>query len=445
MDSSRIASIQLSGLRPLGGAGDRDYARLRDMLMSRLGQRHAGLLAEPVYSPDGSRVDWYVRGAQRGVPLSSLPAPERELAEKRLDELRSDILRLAQTLETENSSGAALAACLRNAVTVPGPDNFYAIQHGDGTGYWPVLVAWAHSFDETPGYQGGLSTTIPLRPAPAAGSSRKQRVKDTAPPIQPSVATGTFAAADRTPLRWNWLLWPLFVLLLAIIFWLLLRACGFVPAPYSFLNFCRPLYSTSMMQQEETGRLLDVMRNLEQQLAVQQSDCANRRALLVPPDPSVTADPIPVPDPVPAPDPQEQGTRDLVIQSGGSLGRLQFTLTWEGRSDLDLAVTCPNGQTISYERKRNCGGTLDVDMMGARNSTSDGQQVENIFWGNDSDPPAGNFKIRVNHYSSHQDTRVSVPYRVVVFNEGSPPVAFEGSVSKQGGPGEQTHTYEYTR
>lgn len=44
--------------------------------------------------------------------------------------------------------------------------------------------------------------------------------------------------------------------------------------------------------------------------------------------------------------------------------KLQITLEWYSRTDLDLEVTCPCGTVIMFNKKKcdNCGSWLDKDM-----------------------------------------------------------------------------------
>src|SRR5690554_6687867 len=61
-------------------------------------------------------------------------------------------------------------------------------------------------------------------------------------------------------------------------------------------------------------------------------------------------------------------------------GDVQVTLRWNSRADLDLAVTAPSGETVSYlYPSSHSGGRLDVDSnAGCRTSLQN--PVENVFW-----------------------------------------------------------------
>lgn len=73
-------------------------------------------------------------------------------------------------------------------------------------------------------------------------------------------------------------------------------------------------------------------------------------------------------------------------------GDVKVTLTWDTTADLDLYVTEPNGETISYlNRSSSTGGQLDRD-------DRDGFGPENIFWPTGS-APSGQYSVTVKHFS----------------------------------------------
>ena len=77
-------------------------------------------------------------------------------------------------------------------------------------------------------------------------------------------------------------------------------------------------------------------------------------------------------------------------------GDVQVTLRWNSTADLDLAVTDPTGETVSYASPSSAtGGSLDVDSnRGCAGSTT---PVENIFWPTGS-APDGVYTIKVDYY-----------------------------------------------
>ncbi|WP_372423382.1 hypothetical protein [Salinarimonas chemoclinalis] len=435
MDTIRIAATKLEGLRPLGGPGDRNHASLRDVIAARFGEEHALLLAEPVPKQDGTQIDWYVPGSRRAMPLQTLPEAERADVESRLATTRDEILAHADSVERTGPAGAALAKALRAAMVVPGPQSIYAVPV-EGGGYRPVLVAWAYATDgETPRYAGDvIARTSPRTAASAAGTEASGAGPATpAPPA--AIGPGTVVVVQReTP--WAWLLWLLLALLVAAILWLLLRSCGFGPAPLAFLDFCRPVVQARAADDAETGRLVDLVRDLERQVAAHEADC-RLRAAAVPPAPApliVQEEQEPTP---PAEPTIENEIRDRARREGGQEGALEITLAWDGRPDLDLRVECPGGGAIAFNARTCPGAVLDVDMNAGGSRTSD-TPVEHVSWPQ-GEPPTGTFRIVVTHFAPHGDTRAQVPFRVVVTDGGRTAMSVEGRVARGS---RETFTYE---
>ena len=78
-------------------------------------------------------------------------------------------------------------------------------------------------------------------------------------------------------------------------------------------------------------------------------------------------------------------------------GAVQVTLQWNTPVDLDLYVTDPSGDTVSYQNTSvGSGGELDVDARRSCQTTP--ETVENIIWR--ANPPRGAYTVRVNYYTA---------------------------------------------
>jgi hypothetical protein len=88
-----------------------------------------------------------------------------------------------------------------------------------------------------------------------------------------------------------------------------------------------------------------------------------------------------------------------VIDAGGKIGAVNVVLLWNSVDDLDLHVTCPNGEKINYLNRLKCGGALDIDMNGggSRLSTT---PVESVSWPAGASPPPGIYKVEVSRFRS---------------------------------------------
>lgn len=78
-------------------------------------------------------------------------------------------------------------------------------------------------------------------------------------------------------------------------------------------------------------------------------------------------------------------------------GDVRVTLRWADTADLDLSVTDPTGETVSYgSRSVSSGGTLDVDANAACENAL-AEPAENIVWPDTA--PSGRYTVTVALYS----------------------------------------------
>jgi hypothetical protein len=83
---------------------------------------------------------------------------------------------------------------------------------------------------------------------------------------------------------------------------------------------------------------------------------------------------------------------------GYSTGAIQITLAWNTGADIDMYVTDPFGNVVSYQNTQvPSGGMLDHDARGncrrGPNNT-----IENVYW-NSPQPPPGQYQIVLHYYS----------------------------------------------
>lgn len=83
---------------------------------------------------------------------------------------------------------------------------------------------------------------------------------------------------------------------------------------------------------------------------------------------------------------------------GYSTGAIQITLAWATGADLDLYVTDPQGETLSYSHTQTgSGGYLDHDARGFCRRDQPNNTIENIYW-NSPQPPRGNYQVAVHYW-----------------------------------------------
>jgi uncharacterized protein YfaP (DUF2135 family) len=119
-------------------------------------------------------------------------------------------------------------------------------------------------------------------------------------------------------------------------------------------------------------------------------------------------------------------------EGGRSDAPLTVTLIWDSVSDLDLWLTCPNGQRISYRNRSACGGALDIDQNADARRTR--EPVENVFFA--AAPRAGTYQVRVHNYAQRGG---ATNYQLRILKNGAPTV-HRGQLSRRG----QESVYSFT-
>jgi hypothetical protein len=90
-------------------------------------------------------------------------------------------------------------------------------------------------------------------------------------------------------------------------------------------------------------------------------------------------------------------------------GDVQVTLTWVGRADIDLYVTDPSGETVSYQVPLiSSGGQLDRDNKASNFIPG---RPENIFWPA-GEAPNGDYVVKVVYYGEVDSGEVPVDWTV---------------------------------
>ncbi|MBL9060532.1 MAG: hypothetical protein JNK88_10985 [Mangrovicoccus sp.] len=391
-------------------------------------------------------------------PLSALSETERAAVLARLDTLRAEIAAVAaEKAASPRQEDQRWAALLSAIQTVPDSrrldDILYAAEGQ------PVLVQWA-TRDENATVASAIledkiATARAERPLPPVGVARSG-----------PVLTGPAPAGGG----WGWLpallLWLLFLALLAAIYWLLLLGCALGPPFGPAIGRCTPLAAASPAQAAEDRRagLQDELAFLQQQLG-QAPQCPVETTLTDPPPPPVVPIPRPTPPPVqeteapPEPDPATDFDRARE-QAGGRTGDVTVTLLWNGHTDLDLSVRCPDGQVLKARnlmpegQPAACGGEIDVDAnLCARYDGAPGHHRACLEWGS---PPQmnpvenafflnaqaikGTYAVMVSHFAADgRDPAATIPFAVQV-RQGDGTEVARGAV----GPGDTTSVVEFT-
>lgn len=403
-----IATTSTTGLTPLGPPGQRSHILITDVLRERLGSDHARLFADPVASALSGRVDWYTDGEGAPIPFARLTRDEQNTLREALGRYSTDIAALAKNLkDARDPHDVQLGQALEQALEIPGEDSIFALRDGPDGSLRPVLINWGWVRSAQHQVRGVLSGYARIARV-ARTAPETARVLSAAAPLPPPVAQGWAI--------WPWLLivgWMLLAVLLASILWLLIRPCGLTPN--RFANFCpAPIEVTASDLSAERLVLENQIAAIERELTVADNAC----------QPVAPPQPLAPPPPEPEPEtPPNDALDQRLEERGGRTGDLNFTLFWNNKEDLDIFVTCPSNETVFYNKRTACGGTLDVD-ANRHAENAQNSAVENIFF---TDPSPGQYKIRVQLYGGRTGGRTD--FKLRIRQRGTQVQDFTGSVS----------------
>ena len=405
MSERLITTTSNEGVQTLGSAAQRSYELVTTTLLARLGPDMAALFAEPVTTSQGAAIEWYT--SQPGLPvrLADLPDAEAAAVRAQFDAQVARIAALADELAAQRSEqGFWLADALRNATATPDAQALWALRAADGR-LAPIVVNWGRVADTTGPVRGVLTAlaTRPVRALPAAAAPPPPPVAQSA--ALPGAAVPETAAMGGT--LWPWLLalgWLVLALLITLILWLMIAPCGVLPVS---VRHCSASAAAAALPAD--ALLGAEIAQLEARLGNQQRQCLAAR-------PTLPA--------APAGDRADLDRR--LIERGAASGReLTFTLIWQGPDDLDLSVTCPSGELISFRNPvGDCGGALDIDAnFPVERAVPD--PVENIGF---AQATPGRYRIGVLNSADRPPTAPQ-PFSVVVRQVDHPEQVYAGEVA----------------
>ena len=403
-DGSLIASTRNAELQVLGTGGQlavQAWDQISGYLRRARSPAHAALFAEPNPDADRGITDWYATGQGDAPLLESLPEPAQEAARDAFTRLQADIREEADRLRASTrESERFLGELISLALIIPSSDCLRVV---DGQ---PVLVAWGHAkLGEAPNPELLIGMTR------RRGGGAMAPMQIVGPPPAP-------------PEKRPWLFWLLGLLGLLLLLLLLLLLWR---DPFGWFKAAPP----QCVVQPGNMQLLDELRAAEAREAALRAEIAremlrlgDRRTACPPPEP-----PPPPPRRVeqsPPPPPPRQEDAERARREGARSGRVQIILGWDDRNDLDLMMTCPNGERLYFDNRQACGAVLDVD-RNAGNSGLTPTPVENIVFA--AEPAPGRYRILVWHFQNNPPAPASSPYRVTLKREGRPDQVFTGRVA----------------
>lgn len=423
---TKVAETSRRGLEPVNPKLVGQYDQLVSLLASRLGPDHAYLFAEPM--PLGAMgtgeadTAWYVKGTGDAVQLAALPQEAASRAYTQLVQLQADIDALAERMSSEGAVSQELARFLRDALVVPDAARIYVV---DGR---PVLVDWGYRLQSgmTVSAANAAGALTGRRPsdrslaAASGGAAGAASGGDGPPPPDAPAATSSSppppdpAARRRKILRI--LAVVLFALLALALAARLLLSCGLGPLWPSVLRHILPDHCPAITDSPALKAVEAEQRAAEAQLKARELALAEKTGRC-----SVECPPPPAPRPRDASTPvPEQEILDRTREM--PRGRVEITLAWDGRSDLDLVVHCPNGKLYFNSPLVNgipsaCGGSLVSDDLNAGGRTTD-RPVEHVIFANDPVPP-GLYRVEANFFRLYDESlRNPVPFTAILRVDG---------------------------
>lgn len=401
-----LATTSTEGLQPLGTAAQRSFELVSGTVRDRLGAEHAALFAEPVATAQGDVIDWHGTVSGRVMPLPDLPDEDRDRLRAHLGRLVGDIRAEADRLaQSDAAEDQRLSEALRNAVEIPDESMVRVVRDKNGDLH-PVLVHWAWVRDAQSSVRGVLTAMIP-RPVSAV-----------------DLGTGPVSAPAGLHPGWWWLIvlgWLLLALMLGYILYLLVAPCGVNQRGLIFCPREGPAIHAALVERQA---IENQIAGLEHELALRDRTCQPTIPIL-PATPQEPAEPEkgetgnPAAPAFPAPqkgeldgtgtDAERADADRRITERGASRGALNFVLEWASRDDIDLSVTCPSGETISYKNRAACGATYDLDANVKRaNAVED--PVENIVF---ADLVPGLYTVRAHLKSNRTDGDKEVTLHVL--------------------------------
>jgi hypothetical protein len=387
-----------------------------------------GLFAEPRFERDEVETHWHTQGREHEGPLTDQSPDVQDAAKSSIRVAIGQIKALVdENRRTGTSYGQDTADILDASLLIPDDRSIHIV---DGK---PVIASWGRS---RIGESVKNTLLYDISGYPDVEEDSPIGTEDpTAHPADPTPGTVQEDGEDHQIRVWPaatgpWLvpvLWSLSALVFAMLLWLYLAHCAFLKlGSNTWLgNYCTaPQNATDPTIIALEERLRQLEREYDRRDAVCTApegdipfdvpppgpvDPPGGVLPLDPPGPLDTTDPLGTTE---EPLPQEPVTDSEVRieEQGGALGSINIILTWNNTDDLDLHVTCPNGERIYHGNKTACGGTLDLDdnFIGDRTETP----AENIVFA--QTPGDGRYSIRVRRSRDDEPFEAGTPFQLDV-------------------------------
>lgn len=361
------------------------------------------------YDQNNEDITWEISDQHSSVTfeffnLSDRPELQDDI-EARSHDLLNQLNDFYQGPQCQNTQNQKLAEVLGKILVNRKKLVLYAGANPQKPFYFPVIVGWSGSFVESEDQNSILTGRDSTGRDPTD-------LEEEETGLEPTNGTGTSVTPISTKKTINWLfwlLWALILILALLIAFMLIPSCGF-----------GKYFSNCEDQSTRIGGQETYYDNLQRQLTIKNNLCVSP----IKPNP-----PKFVPEVSGEPIEAEPEVNNRLEDVGAKKSKLMASLIWNTKEDLDLSITCPNGEKVNHSRatleSSNCG-SLDVDanVISASNKITD-QPIEHILL----EPSLGTYKINVrsikNKNSSNDGS--STPFNVEV-NDGGEIKQFSGEI-----------------
>jgi hypothetical protein len=425
----KLTETPRQGLDAVNPKLNQQYDQFVALLAQRVGRAHAKLFAEPVPITMAKTglpgLAWFADGDGEAAPVVGLEAGEAQALRRVAGRLRSEVAAFADALEREGAASRELARLIRDALVTPDDDHLWSL------GGQPVLVAWGYRHAQGMGVvaeRNGAITGSAAAAMVTPRTSQAARHSSAPPPPRPEAVNDAGVVRARSALVP--VLWLVFALLSLALGDRLLQACAIGSANW-------PDWLKGVLPDHCPVASLGIdPADLSQRAAIQAIEGEVHAAELALTRRALSCDascPLPSRAAIPGPSTPVTPPRAIAADVERRLERiergryLELTLAWDGAADLDLQVACPDQARISFNNRSACGGRLVAD-QNEGGGTSASRPVEHIIW-DEAPTPAGVFGIAVALYDRHGDARPSIPFRLVLSQNGRVMREEEGRVS----------------
>ena len=351
------------GISPVGPASERNLHLLKSLLEIeegtklglKIGADHKNFFAESETSKSPNEPkSWFINGNGRIYPLSELSREQADAINKRYLEIKKDIEILSQDLiNSKIEDKRKRGLILKNALSIP--DKASSLYAGDFNyddtkeKLSPVLINWGYVKLKVPTEDNIRITTS------GEGEPKLPLILDPPDdtPTITSIPDGKYRHFLNFVLlnKYPWILWLLVTFLIIIILSFLIPACGL--RNFDQFNGCS-LSEKIKSTDSSTEELIDNIQRYENELLYLENQCKIPTPL----------EKVEIQETFEDQNSESDTVADRLAAENADIGDLNFTMIWDNSSDLDLKVTCPKGEEISYKTKTkdiNQCGTLDVD------------------------------------------------------------------------------------